>query len=236
MGFDPAILVDNWPVLAKGFLITVALSGVAIVLGFLLAIPVAMAKLARHRLVRLPAHLFIETVRNVPFLILLYLLHFGVPFSGFRLPAMVTGTLALALFGAAYFAEIIRGAILAVPRGQMESARAVGMTHWQALREIVAPQLVPALLPPSVNTAQMLVKESAVLATITVPELTYSALLVQGQTFSPVEVFVATGVLYWLISLAIMSGARDYRPRRRPASSGSRIADRFLSLDARTRS
>ncbi|MCS0505111.1 amino acid ABC transporter permease [Ancylobacter mangrovi] len=232
MSFDPAILIDNWPVLARGFAVTVMLSALAIVLGFVMAIPIAALKLARHPVLRLPASLLIEVVRGMPFLVLLYLLHFGLPFFGPRLPATVTGTFALALFGAVYFAEVIRAAVLALPRGQMESGRAVGMTRLQSVRHIIAPQLVPGLLPPSTNIAQMLIKESAVLSSITVPELTYSALLVQGQTFSPVEVFVATGTLYWVLSHALATastrGSRRHA-RRRPQG---RIADRFLSLDA----
>jgi polar amino acid transport system permease protein len=237
MRFDPHILVEHWQVLANGALMTIAVSGLGVIFGFFAAVPVALMKLARNTPMRLAAGTFIEIVRNVPFLILVFLVHFGLPFTGFRMPAIVSGVVALTIYGAAYYSEVIRAAILSVPRGQLESARAIGMTHLQGLGEIVAPQMVRFLAPPSTNITLLLLKESSVLSTITVPEMTYAALTVQGQTFSPVEVFLAIGVVYWVLTSLVTSAARLYETRkgrrRQSTPRQSNIAAQYLSVDWR---
>ena len=113
------------------------------------------------------------------------------------------GILALAAFGSAYFAEIIRAGIDAVPKGQLESARAIGMTDWQAMKNIILPQTISIVLPPLTNQTLTLIKESAVLSTITVHELTMTGLMVQGETFRPFEVFIMVALLYWALNETI---------------------------------
>ena len=125
------------------------------------------------------------------------------PFYGLRLSAEFVGILALAAFGSAYFAEIIRAGIDAVPKGQLESARAIGMTDWQAMKNIILPQTVSIILPPLTNQTLTLIKESAVLSTITVHELTMTGLMVQGETFRPFEVFIMVALLYWALNETI---------------------------------
>ena len=113
------------------------------------------------------------------------------------------GILSLAAFGSAYFAEIIRAGIDAVPKGQLESARAIGMTDWQAMKNIILPQTISIVLPPLTNQTLTLIKESAVLSTITVHELTMTGLMVQGETFRPFEVFIMVALLYWALNETI---------------------------------
>ena len=125
------------------------------------------------------------------------------PFYGLRLSAEYVGILSLAAFGSAYFAEIIRAGIDAVPKGQLESARAIGMTDWQAMKNIILPQTVSIILPPLTNQTLTLIKESAVLSTITVHELTMTGLMVQGETFRPFEVFIMVALLYWALNETI---------------------------------
>ena len=125
------------------------------------------------------------------------------PFYGLRLSAEYVGILALAAFGSAYFAEIIRAGIEAVPKGQLESARAIGMTDWQAMKNIILPQTISIILPPLTNQTLTLIKESAVLSTITVHELTMTGLMVQGETFRPFEVFIMVALLYWALNETI---------------------------------
>ena len=103
----------------------------------------------------------------------------------------------------------IRGAILSVPKGQLDSARAVGMSNMQAMRHVIFPQMLGYFLPPATNQAVLLVKESSVTSTITVVEMTMAAQIVQGNTFSPVEVFLVISVLYWTLCSSISRlGAR----------------------------
>ena len=118
--------------------------------------------------------------------------------------------LALAAFGSAYFAEIIRAGIDAVPKGQLESARAIGMTDWQSMKNIILPQTLSIVIPPLTNQTLTLIKESAILSTITVHELTMTGLMVQGETFRPFEVFIMVALLYWALNETIATIMRRF--------------------------
>ena len=146
-------------------------------------------------------------------MIQVFLLFYVLPFYGIRIPANIVGIIGLALFGSVYYAEIIRAGIDAIPRGQLESARSTGMSYWQSMTNIVLPQTMRIILPPIGNQTLSLVKESSILSTITVQELTMSALIVQGQTFRPFEVFIVITLLYWGVNELIATGLRIYERR-----------------------
>ncbi|EJN08716.1 amine acid ABC transporter, permease protein, 3-TM region, His/Glu/Gln/Arg/opine family [Bradyrhizobium sp. YR681] len=237
MHFDPAVLVDYWPLLLQGAWLTLQVAAMALVIGYVAGIAVALIALMPGWLPRLVTGCYVEILRNIPFIIILFVVYYGLPFWGIRLPATLVGTVALALFASAYYAEIVRAAILALPRGQFESARAIGMSPMSAMWHVVAPQILRTLVPPSTNMTLTMMKESSVLSSITVPELTYQSLVVQGNTFAPFEVFAAVASIYWLIAALIAEVSRRLERRvgavQAEATSRNRIADRYLSLVAR---
>jgi polar amino acid transport system permease protein len=221
MTFDLDILVEYWPVILRGLGLTLALSAIAVVCALVGGLVVALMRMSRRRPVSLVASAYIEVGRNLPFMIIAFLIFYGLPRWGVQLPAFIVGAIALSLYASAYFAEIIRAAILSVPKGQMESARAVGMSRSQALRNVIFPQMMGYFLPPATNQAIMVVKESSILSTITVMELTMAGQIIQGYTYSPVEAFVTAAVLYWLICAAVARAGtklevalQPYRNRR----------------------
>lgn len=237
MHFDPSVLVDYWPLLLQGAWLTLQVSVAALLMGYVAGIAVALIALVPGWLPGLVTGFYVETLRNIPFIIILFVVYYGLPFCGIRLPATLVGTAALALFASAYYAEIVRAAVLALPRGQFESARAIGMSPMSAMWHVVAPQILRALVPPSTNMTLTMMKESAVLSSITVPELTYQSLVVQGNTFAPFEVFAAVASIYWLIAAIIAEASRRLERRvgavQANGVSRNRIADRYLSLVAR---
>jgi His/Glu/Gln/Arg/opine family amino acid ABC transporter permease subunit len=237
--FDPSILADYWPLFLQGAWLTVRICAVAFIVGYSVGILVALAALVPSRIVRALVAAYVGVLRSVPFIIILFLVYYGLPFAGIRFPAYVTGTLALALFASAYYAEIVRGAILSLPRGQFESARTVGMSPLQAMRHVVFPQILRGLVPPSVNMTLTMIKESAVLSSITVAELTYQSLVVQGNTFAPFEAFAAVTLIYWAITLVVARLAAILEARTGTAEredvERSALAASFLSLEAVTR-
>lgn len=224
-----------WPLLANGLLLTVWVSLAGIALGVLLAIPLAAGKHSRRKLLRVPAAVLIELLRNAPFIVVLFLVHFGAPRLGLRLPAWESGMVALALYGAAYFAEVLLAAFRAVPPGQSEAARSLGLSHLNILRLVVGPQMLGVGLPPGRVVAIMLLKDSAILSIIAVPELTHATLRIQAETFDTVGTFIITAALYWLLATTL--GAvldrlhRGVRERRRHTIRGSAVARRYLALD-----
>jgi His/Glu/Gln/Arg/opine family amino acid ABC transporter permease subunit len=202
MTFDWSVYAHYWPMLLKGFLMTIRISLIAPALALAIGAVIASARLSRNKILAQAAMAVSEIVRDLPFIVFLFLIFYFLPTIGIKLPALFIGILALGIYGGAYFAEIIRGALQSVPPGQMESARSMGMSRNQALRQVVVPQMMGYFIPPATNQAILVVKESAVLSTITVAELTMAGQVVQGYTYSPIEVFVVVSILYWLLCAA----------------------------------
>lgn len=200
MNLDFSIIAENWTLILKGFGVTILICSVSIPLAMVLGSIVAVLRLSRYRMISAVAVCYVEVFRNIPFMIQIFLFYYVLPFYGFRFPPMVVGIIALSMFGSTYYSEIIRGAILSVPRGQLESARATGMSYQQAMRYIIFPQLLGYLIPPATNQATTLVKESAILSTITVAEMTMAAVSIQLTTYSFFEVLIAIALLYWALN------------------------------------
>ena len=219
MDLDCKIILDWWPLILDGFKLTLVIVTGAILLGIPLGGLLAFGRQSRFKTISISATAFIELFRNTPFMIQVFLLFYVLPFYGIRIPADIVGIIGLALFGSVYYAEIIRAGIDAIPRGQLESARSIGMSHWQSMTNIVLPQTMRIILPPIGNQTLSLVKESSILSTITVQELTMSALIVQGQTFRPFEVFIVITLLYWGINELIATSLRIYERRLKRRST-----------------
>tara|TARA_B100000989_G_C19489368_1_gene449046 strand:+ start:632 stop:1318 length:687 start_codon:yes stop_codon:yes gene_type:complete len=210
MSLDFSIFVEYGPRILIGFWLTIKIVFAAIVIGLPISLLLVFARRSRLKIISWIAVSYIEIFRNTPFIIQVFLIYYVLPFYGLRLPAEQVGILALAAFGSAYFAEVIRGGIDAMPTGQLESARAIGMTEYQAMRYIVLPQAVGVILPALSNQMLSLVKESAILSTITVQEMTMTAIRVQGETFRPFEAFIMIAALYWTLNETIAYGLRKF--------------------------
>ncbi len=196
MTFDPALLVAYAPRLLVGLGWTAALClaalAIAVPWGFLLAL------LRRvHWSAARCVDVYVSLLRGTPLLIQLFLVYYGGPQLGLVLSAAQVGLIGLALYGGAYYAEIVRAGLDAVPRGQVEAARALGLSWGQALRRIQLPQLLALALPPATGQAIVLLKESAVLSVITVPELTFQTTRMVTETLAVVEPYFALALLYW---------------------------------------
>lgn len=199
MTFDVSILQQYGPLFLHGFLLTVFISLIAPPLALAAGALFATLRLSRSKLLAYPAMTVSEIVRDLPFIVFLFLVFYLPPAFGLRLPALTIGIAALAVYGGAYFSEIIRGAVGSVPAGQMEAARSTGMSRRQAFQHIIVPQMMSYFIPPATSQAISVIKESAVLSTITVAELTMAGQVVQGYTYSPIEVFALISVLYWIL-------------------------------------
>ncbi len=208
-GLDFSIFIDHGPTILEGFRLTLVIVVCAILLGLPMGALLAIGRMSPKPYFRGPVVAVLELIRNTPFMIQVFLFYYVLPFYGVRLPATLVGILALALYSSVYYAEIVRAGIAAIPRGQAESARAIGMSHAQSLRNVVFPQMWPIVLPPIANQTMSLVKESSILATITVSEMTMSALIVQGVTYRPFEVFIMITLLYWLLNETIAFSVRQ---------------------------
>jgi polar amino acid transport system permease protein len=205
MQFDWNVLIKYWPLLAKGFWMTLYLCTASLALGLVIGLVGGLMRAAKNPWLRIPAQVYIEIIRDTPFLVQVFIVYFVLPFYGLRFSSTGSGLFALTVYAGAYVAEIIRGGIQAVPRGQVEAARSLGMSHMEAMRRIVLPQIWGFTLPPLTNQYISLIKESSLLSIITVPELTFAGQSIMGRTFSPIEAYFAITMLYWLIN-SVLAG------------------------------
>lgn len=202
-GFEPRIVIDSLPVLAGGALVTLEVSVLGILLAACLAVPVVLARLSAWRAVRAAAFLYVDAIRGTPLLIQLFAIFYLPPLVGLDLGPMQSAVLALGLNGGAYVSEILRGGIRALPRGQVESARSLGMTQAQTFRRVVLPQVVGDVLPALTNEAASLLKGSSLVSVLAIVELTRAGHQLVGRILRPLEVYFAVAVLYLLVNAAI---------------------------------
>ncbi|PHN17166.1 amino acid ABC transporter permease [Pseudomonas sp. ICMP 561] len=190
-------------ILLTGFQTTVELFVVcsicALLMGCVLQLALEKGKGPLTTVVRLS----VDTMRMMPFLVLVYLLYYGLPVAGVRLDALFVSYVALIAYHGLYFTEILRGARSSLPRGQGESAKAHGYTTSVMYRRILLPQLIMRSAPMLGNQLIMCLKDTAFLSIITVQDLTGAATAIQSVYFIPVQAFVVAIGFYWLVSLAI---------------------------------
>jgi polar amino acid transport system permease protein len=165
----------------------------AIVLGFSLG----CALLSKHRAVIFPARCYVEFFRGTPLLVQLFVAYYGGPSIGITLNAFTVGVFGLGLYGAAYFAEIFRAGFASVPAGQIDAARSFGIPRWSRVRYVIVPQMLVLALPPSITLLIILLKDTAILSIVTVPELTFQVTGMTIETFAFVEPFALLAALYW---------------------------------------
>jgi len=209
------VMIESAPELAEGALLTVELIIFSGVLGLALAIPIALGRASHNWWVRPFAYIFF--FRGTPLLVQIFLVYYGLSQfefirESFAWPvlreAYWCAIIAFTLNTTAYTAEILRGGIQAVPPGEIEAAKVVGMGRWLRLRRIVLPRAFRIALPAYSNEVILMLKGSALASTITLLDLTGMARTIIAKTYMPIELFVAAGIFYLLITAVILQGFR----------------------------
>ncbi|MDO6497557.1 ABC transporter permease [Photobacterium sanguinicancri] len=215
---DFSILTESWPIYLEGFYTTLWMVAVALVVGLVVAIPIGVARNSKHYWLSLPAWGFIYFFRGTPLLIQLYLIYYGLSQL-----IQVQGTLwqeawfcalvAFVLNTAAYTAEIIRGAINGIPQGEVEAAKAYGMSTLQAFRRVILPSALRRALPAYSNEVIFMVHGSAVAGIVTIVDLTGAARIVNSRYYAPFESFLFAGMCYMALTFVIIWGFRRLEGR-----------------------
>ena len=203
MGLDFSVIPKYLDVVLLGCLWTIGITVAAALVSFFVGIIFAVIALYAHWAVRLPFRLFEWLFMGTPLLLQLFLIYFGLVQIGIDLPAFVAGIIGLGLHFAVYNSELIQTAIISVDKGQMEAARTLGLSRGQALRKVVVPQAVRAVIPPIGNNMIALLKDSALVSVIGVSELTLSAQRAIGATYSPFEFYLLAAAFYYVINLGM---------------------------------
>jgi polar amino acid transport system permease protein len=215
--WDFSAVWQHRDMLLAGALGTLKIAVVAIVVGVVIGVLLAVMRLSGRRWLELPALWFTEFYRNTPPLIHFFWAFYGLPvLVGVSLDPYVAAIIALSTQSGAFYAEVFRGGVVSVERGQWEAARAIGMKAPQLLRRIILPQATQRMLPPFLERTFELIKTTALASTLAYSDLMYQAMQVNSITFRPLEVYTFVAGIFFLslLSLSFLSHLLERRLAR----------------------
>jgi polar amino acid transport system permease protein len=201
--FQFGIVWDHWPRLLAGAWLTLRLSAGAFAIGLAISIVFAFARRDGPRWMRAAVGAYVEAIRNTPFLVQLFILYFSLPALGLRLDAWEAALIGMALNFAGYGTEIVRSGMEAVPDGQVEAARALGLSPMRTYRLVIAPQAVRIAWPALASQAVLLMLGSSLISAISVEELTAVTNSLQSTTFRAFEFYFVATAMYLALALAL---------------------------------
>lgn len=187
----------------SGLITTLQISVISLIASLLLGTVIAIFCISPFRTLVIIGRAYIEFIRNTPLLIQIFFFYFGLPSLGIQLSAFIAGTLGLTVYTAAFISEAIRAGINSIPKGQMEAARASGLTYIQAMRYVVLPQAFKIVIPPLGNQFINLVKNSSLLGVIAGMDLMYHADIISTNTFKTFETYILVAVFYLTITVPL---------------------------------
>ncbi len=202
---------------------TVVLSAIALLGGVIGGVLLAWMRISPWRGASAVAQVYVYVVQGTPLLVQLFLAYFGASFAGLDVPPLVAAGVALTLYASAFFGEMWRGALTAVPNGQRDAARALGLREGAILRMIVIPQAIRPAIPPTVGFMVHLVKNTALASVIGFRELTRAGQLVANATFEPLPVFLTVAAGYFLLCYPLSLLARHLEARMQIGGSSKNI-------------
>jgi polar amino acid transport system permease protein len=193
-------LADILPYLLRGAVTTVQLTVVSMALALVAGLVLALMRLSRSRPLRLLSGAYIEIIRGTPLLVQLFIIYYGLPQYGIRLEAFAAGVIGLSMNYSAYLAEVYRAGILAIDKGQWEAGGSIGLSRAALLQYIIVPQAARIVLPPVGNYFISMLKDSALVSTISIIELMRAAQLRVAITFRAMDIYLVVALIYFLMS------------------------------------
>ncbi|SDK74909.1 amino acid ABC transporter membrane protein 2, PAAT family (TC 3.A.1.3.-) [Maridesulfovibrio ferrireducens] len=193
-----------------GLAVSILLAVLGIFGAFWIGLAAGLMRLSRNKLVKITSVIYIEVIRGVPLLMLIFWFYFLAPVVlGTSLPEFHCALIAFIVFTGAYIAEIVKAGVVALPSGQMEAARGTGLSHYQAMRFVILPQALRNMIPSFVNQFVSLTKDTSLAYIIGVNELTRTATQVNNRTLSaPTEIFITIAVLYFIVCYVLTYTSR----------------------------
>jgi putative glutamine transport system permease protein len=210
---DFSILTNHWDQYLEGFTNTIKASLLALIGSFLLGAVFAVFRIAPIRILNAVGAVYVEFIRNIPLIVIVFFMFVGLPSIGIRLNPFTAGTVGLTIYTSSFIAETIRAGIQSVPKGQMEAGRASGFGYVQVMRYIILPQAVKIVIPPLGNQFLNLIKNSSVLGVVAGLDLMYYGDLISASTFVTFDVYIFVALFYLALTIPLSFGLR-YLERR----------------------
>lgn len=209
LNFDWAGVVEFLPELFRGLYYTLLVSVVGLLIGFVVGAFIGLARLSRFRVVNALATVYIEVIRGTPLLVQAIWLFFALPLIiQYTLPSLLAGIIVIGVNSAAYIAEIVRGAVQSIEKGQMEAGRSLGLSHRITMLKVIWPQAFKRMIPPLGNQFIISIKDTSLLSVILVPELLFQGRVIASNHYNAVEIYTTVAVFYLAITLSLSAVLR----------------------------
>lgn len=207
------ILTDYFGTYMEGFLNTILSSLLALAGSFVIGAIIAVFRIATVRPLRWFGTGYVEFIRNIPLLLVVYIFYYGPSALGSPMDGFTSGTIGLAVYTSAFIAEAIRAGIMAVPKGQTEAARSSGLSYMQTMLHVVLPQAIKLVIPPLGNQFINLIKNSSVLTIVAGMDLMYFADIINTETYRTFDTYIFVAIFYLLLTLPLSYGIRVWERR-----------------------
>jgi His/Glu/Gln/Arg/opine family amino acid ABC transporter permease subunit len=207
------VLFQNLPYLMKGAVQTIWMSLFTLFFGTLLGLCLGFAAVSRFRALRAVIDTYVFVIRGIPVLVLMFITYYAFPAMGYRISNYAAVTIALVIYAGAFYTDIVRGALLAVPRGQSEAAKSLGIPRKWIVLDILLPQAIKPSIPPWLNTSIVSVKSTSYAAIVGAWELTYASKEIVERTLATFEIFSAVMLFYFVICYPLSLLSRRLEPR-----------------------
>lgn len=194
------LVINEFQFLLKGAYYTMFITLVSMFFGLIIGLFTAIARLRGNILVSGLAKVYVSIIRGTPLLVQIFIIYFGLPDFGISLEPLTAALISLSINIGAFLSETMRGAILSVPKGQMEAALSLGMSYWQAMKRIILPQASRIAIAPMGNTFIGMLKETSLISTITVTELLRASQLLISKHLVVMPFYIAIAIMYWVMS------------------------------------
>jgi glutamine transport system permease protein len=204
MNFDFQLIVNSFPLLLAGAGITVEITTMSVTFGLLIGMFVGIGRLAKTKFISWPAAIYVDFIRGTPLLVQIFIIYFALPMIvGQRIDPFIAAITACSINSGAYVAEIFRGGIQSIDKGQMEAGRSLGMTWGQTMRFVILPQAFKRIIPPLGNEFIAMLKDSSLVSVIGFEELTRRGQLIIARTYGSFEIWLTVAFIYLVMTLTI---------------------------------
>ena len=195
------VMWESVPILLQGVKYTLIITAGGLLFGFIIGAITGLMKLSRNLLVSKLAGIYIETIRGTPLMVQVMFLYFGLPLAlGMRIPPLTASIIAISVNAGAYIAEVVRGAIQSIEKGQVEAGRSIGLDRYQTMRYIIWPQAFRRMIPPLGNQFIISLKDTSLLVVIGMGELTRTGQEIIAENFRAFEVWLTVAILYLMMT------------------------------------
>lgn len=238
--FNPVIMIESFPIVFQGFLMAVGIVAVAFPVAIPLGLCLSLMRMARLRILRGLASIYVNVVRGTPLFLQIYIAFFGLPLAGIQIPSFPLGVVVLSMNSAAYLCEIFRAGIQSIPKGQTEASRSLGMNGFQTMVFVIIPQTIKRVIPTMTSEFILLYKDTSMLAAVGVMEVVMYAKTIVASTGS-ITPYIVAACFYLVITLPLaklvgmlearLDSGRSSRSKKKGKADGG-TSDKATEIDA----